>query len=108
VIPPRKAGPVDLFGRPIRTRRTRTQIELERHYRETMPGRIARLSYVKRVYPDGGFAMPIESWMSFGCSPAHRATQPVDHPVEPLVAGHSVPGRHLPDRQRRRTAAGTT
>lgn len=61
----RRTGPVDLFGRPARVRRTRSQIELERHDRQTMAGRIARLTYVKRVHPGGGFAMPIESMMVF-------------------------------------------
>lgn len=61
----RKIGPVDLFGRPVRVRRTRSQIELERHDRETVTGRIARLNYVKRVHPVGGFGMPIESVMLF-------------------------------------------
>ena len=61
----RKIGPVDLFGRPIPVRRSRSQIELERYDRETMTGRIARLNYVKRVHPAGGFGMPIESVMVF-------------------------------------------
>lgn len=61
----RKIGSVDLFGRPVLVRRTRSQIELERHDRETMNGRIARLNYVKRVHPVGGFGMPIESLIIF-------------------------------------------
>lgn len=61
----RKIRPVDLFDRPIPVRRSRSQIELERYDRETMTGRIARLNYVKRVHPPGGFGMPIESVMLF-------------------------------------------
>lgn len=61
----RKSGPVDLFGRPVTVQRSRSQIELERYDRETMAGRIARLNYVKRVHPAGGFGMPIESVMLF-------------------------------------------
>ncbi len=61
----RKSGPVDLFGRPVTVRRSRSQIELERYDRETMAGRIACLNYVKRVHPAGGFGMPIESVMLF-------------------------------------------
>ena len=61
----RKPGPVDLFGEPVRTLRSRSQSEIERYDERSRADRVARLNYVKRVHPRGGFGMPIETMMLF-------------------------------------------
>lgn len=43
----------DLFGRKIRPRKTRTELYLLKFDRETFPGRLDRLIWIKKVFPKG-------------------------------------------------------
>ena len=52
----------DLFGKPIRQRKSRQQILLEKYDRETLDKRIDRLKWVEKIFPKGyGFLMPPET-----------------------------------------------
>jgi hypothetical protein len=64
---PRKPTQKDLFGKPIRQRKSQNQAMLERYDLETLPERIERLKWVQRVFPhDRGFLMSLETVYVFG------------------------------------------